>query len=182
MKKIPPQRQASTDAERAQMARFFCARKSSALPARFWDKVRVDFATGCWEWMGGRDTAGYGVATINKTFHRVHRAAWTDGHGSIEDGKHIDHKCRNRACINLDHLHLVTPAENAQHRAGIRGGTSKYRGVSFYKRTGRWTAQGRLNYKVYRLGYFDTEEEAAEVARQWRLEHYSNSLIDKRVA
>ena len=44
------------------------------------------------------------------------------------------------------------------------GGTSRYRGVSWYKRDGKWQAQLRVDGKEQHLGYFEDEEAAA---RAW---------------
>ena len=42
-----------------------------------------------------------------------HRVAWMIAHGEIPDGLTIDHLCRNRRCINVKHLRLLTNITNA---------------------------------------------------------------------
>lgn len=44
----------------------------------------------------------------------AHRAAWEAVHGSIPPGMHVHHRCKNRLCVNVEHLELLTPKE---HRA-----------------------------------------------------------------
>ena len=43
-----------------------------------------------------------------------HRIVYEDAHGPIPDGFEVDHKCRNRACCNLEHLWVLPRSE---HRA-----------------------------------------------------------------
>lgn len=66
----------------------------------------------CIEWDGGHSSAGYGQQWINGKTEYTHRVAYTEAKGPIPDGLQIDHLCRNRGCMNPDHLEAVTPYEN----------------------------------------------------------------------
>jgi hypothetical protein len=42
-----------------------------------------------------------------------HRIVWAVSKGPIADGMTIDHVCRNRRCVNVEHLRLLTLEENS---------------------------------------------------------------------
>lgn len=47
----------------------------------------------------------------------AHRVAWELEHGEIPKGMHLHHTCENSACVNVEHLELLTPKEHrAKHR------------------------------------------------------------------
>jgi hypothetical protein len=70
--------------------------------------------TDCIPWAGVINNDGYGVARYKATTMGAHRLAWITAHGPIPAGLQIDHLCRNRRCVNVDHLELVTPKENTR--------------------------------------------------------------------
>lgn len=79
---------------------------------RLMRRVNKDAESGCWNWTGPL-RKGYGSFTLGKMPMGAYRAAWILMRGDIPDGYHIDHLCRNRACINPAHLEPVTPTVNA---------------------------------------------------------------------
>jgi len=79
--------------------------------------ARVDFAD-CWEWTGPVDRDGYGKVSLGAGINRrPHRVVWEGLVARIDAGLHIDHLCKNRRCVNPDHIQPVTPQENIRRSA-----------------------------------------------------------------
>ncbi len=76
--------------------------------------------SGCWEWLLCLDPDGYGFFKIgshtDRTRKQVRAHRWSYEHfvGPIPRGLQIDHLCRNRACVNWQHLEPVTGAINTK--------------------------------------------------------------------
>lgn len=67
----------------------------------------------CLIWQGAT-YRGYGRVKINGQQVRVHRAVYELAVGAIPDGLTLDHLCRNRACVNVEHLEPCTRGENTR--------------------------------------------------------------------
>jgi hypothetical protein len=73
-------------------------------------------ANGCWIWNGSlwKGYAHRSRVTVHLELYRVLR-------GAVPPGLDLDHLCRNRACINPDHLEPVTRGENLRRGRISRG-------------------------------------------------------------
>lgn len=88
-------------------------KKRSTERERFDAKWKLNLENGCWEWLAST-WHGYGIfyCSEERCGTNAHRVAWRLYKGPIPDGLHIDHLCRNRRCVNPDHLEPVTQAIN----------------------------------------------------------------------
>lgn len=74
----------------------------------FWSRVGPeDPETGCHPWTGHVARSGYGAYAHRGAQIRAHRIAYAEAHGEAPEGLVIDHLCRNRSCVNPDHLEAV---------------------------------------------------------------------------
>ena len=64
----------------------------------------------CLEWQGSKYRNGYGK--LGRAGIMAHRIAYGLTHGEIPADMCLDHLCRNRICVNPDHLEVVTLVEN----------------------------------------------------------------------
>jgi hypothetical protein len=91
----------------------------------------------------------------------LHQAVWEMHNGPIPAGMEIDHINGNGLDNRLRNLRLATRSQNMYNRRKLTTTSSKFKGVSYAKREGRWVAYIRQNRSRIHLGYFETELDAA---------------------
>jgi hypothetical protein len=75
-------------------------------------------SNGCWQWRGSLANGGYGHYSVRRTIFYAHRFSYWLYKGDIPKGLDLDHLCRNRGCVNPDHLEIVTNKENVLRGTG----------------------------------------------------------------
>jgi len=92
---------------------------------RFWKYTLLVPFNECWEWIGAKAKNGYGVLAVKRVAKLAHRISYEIHCGAIEPGMMIDHKCRNRGCVNPSHLRQLTPAQNNVENSISKGALNK---------------------------------------------------------
>lgn len=102
---------------------------------------------------------------------KAHRFSYEAHKGPIPEGLEIDHVCRNRSCVNPEHLRAVTRRENMRNLAGVRSDSrTGVRGVGWHKPMQKWHGYVQWEGKQVSVGYFNSIEAAENAVTQKRLE------------
>jgi len=145
---------------------------------------RFDFyarkGEGCWIWTGPRHSGGYGTLGVEGEKRYAHRVSHELHIGPIPEGLVIDHICRNKICVNPDHLQAVTNKENGENLETPRTwNSSGVRGVAWSPLMKKWRARVGHNWRTIEAGYFDTIAEAEAAVVELRNRLHVNNLVDR---
>ncbi len=128
---------------------------------RFIQRFRVNRETGCWEWIRGKTSSGYGSFYYRSKRQQAQRVSWQLFVGKFPAHLWVLHKCDNKACVNPDHLFLGTRLDN------IRDMDAKGRRVTLPPR-GENSGQSKLTHdqasriiELYETGRYYQHEIAA---------------------
>lgn len=122
-------------------------------------------------------TKGKFAKVDNEDFERLKDINWClNSHGYAENRKvgymhrfimnapehlEVDHKEHDTLDNRKSELRLASRSQNSANKLP-REGSSKYKGVYWNKVNSMWEVSLNYNLKRYKLGMFDTEEEAAK--------------------
>jgi hypothetical protein len=84
------------------------------IPEQYQQQVgcRLSDVGSCIVWGGYISDRGYAIFGRSKGTRFLHRIAYEWARGPIPEGMALDHLCRNRACVNPDHLEVVDGRTN----------------------------------------------------------------------
>jgi len=86
---------------------------------RFTNSYVKDEVTKCWNWIKIKDKDGYGRIYFRKKERKAHRVSWYAFNEVVGSDFVIDHVCRNRCCVNPEHLNRTTRRENTLNGNGV---------------------------------------------------------------
>lgn len=96
--------------------------------ARFWAKVEKTDT--CWLWLSELSHNGYGRFTVRRERKRkirvpAHRWSLLLAGVEVPSGMEVDHLCKTRNCVRMDHLEVVTQIENNRRSDSVAGRNSR---------------------------------------------------------
>lgn len=119
------------------------------------------------------DRYGYykiNLSKNNKGKHfKIHRLVAIHFIDNPDNKKCVDHIDNNPLNNHINNLRWATYQENNRNSKKKSNCSSIYKGVS--KRNNKWETKIGINKKRIHLGYFDTQEEAAQKYNDYILEH-----------
>jgi hypothetical protein len=120
----------------------------------------VDAADFTWlnthKWHASPGCDGYACSSIGGKHVFMHRLIMNPPAGLV-----VDHINGNKQDNRRDNLRVCTAAQNARNKRKL-GGTSRFKGVFWDARSGKWVAAISCRGKKIHLGRFDNEVEAAQ--------------------
>lgn len=146
---------------------------------RFWNSME-NGDNGCWLWTASTDKSGYGLLRVAGKTKLAHRYAYELMVDAIPDGLQIDHICRERKCVNPQHLRLATAKQNAENRSReCLTSMSGVRGVYPHRESGKWMAQVGHAGKRHYLGLFESVSAASEAVAAERNRLHTHNACDR---
>lgn len=126
------------------------------------DWLGQNLALYTWYARGRHDGKRYVVAKLWDYAAKKQKTLWL--HRLILDaqtGQFVDHVNGDTLDNRRPNLRLCTNAENQQN-SGPRKGTSRFKGVSWINKRGKWRVSFNWQGQTYFCGYFADEVEAAK--------------------
>jgi len=74
----------------------------------------INTDTDCWEWLGYIGAKGYANYKYYGKMYKAHRFVYEKYKGKIPQGLVLDHLCKNRKCVNPEHLEAVEMVVNSR--------------------------------------------------------------------
>mgnify|MGYP003545069282 CR=1 FL=1 len=100
-------------------------RRSRFTPQQRFESKYAEVESGCWQWTAADDGHGYGAFYYEGRMVKAHRFSYEFHVGPIPDGLSLDHLCRNRRCVNPQHLEPVTRGENVLRGISISASNAR---------------------------------------------------------
>lgn len=128
----------------------------------------------CLSWVGPKTDDGYAVSSVRRARKYMHVYAWERANGPVPPGMQVDHICWNRACCEVGHLRLATPAQNNAYRSGPQPGRTHKLPRNVYRSGKAYGVQVKRGGVARWVGTYKTIAEADRAAHEARESYFGD--------
>jgi len=141
---------------------------------KFFDKIKVNAETDCWEWQGSTNSGGYGNG-----FEKLGAHVWSYKFfvGPVPKGLQVCHSCHNTICVNPLHLSINTDPGN---KAQSKGKIGRKKGEPFRKLTEEQVIEMRRRYREEDINMVKLAKDYPEVTYR-QVKHIINRICWKHI-
>lgn len=127
-----------------------------------------------WKWHINKGGYAVRIKHLKKTNNYCERKAFYMHREIMKtpDGLYTDHINGSGIDNRKENLRVCSNRENSYNSSSHKGTSSKFKGVSWYKRDKKWQVQISLNGKQTLVGRFFSEEDAARAYNSMALKFY----------
>jgi hypothetical protein len=137
------------------------------------DKDYVKLNKYKWHVLEGKNGVNYATAKIKidgiRTSVRMHRVVMGLKHFDVSQIDHINH---NGLDNRRENLRMCSKHQNNMNRRPNKNRTSRYKGLTLQKTTGKWISRISIDGKYLNLGTYKEETVAALKYDKAALKHY----------
>lgn len=116
---------------------------------------------------------GYIAIKVNGKTYKAHRLAWLYVYG-VFPKEQTDHLNGIKSDNSIKNLREATASENMLNRKHFKNSASPFKGISFHKGQGKWTAKIQVNKKRLWLGSFNTINSAVKAYKEAAIKLHGN--------
>lgn len=120
---------------------------------------------------GSLNKNGYYHVCINRKLYKNHRIIFAIFNNIDLTDEIVDHISRDSQNNHPSNLRIVTNEQNSRNKTKAKNTSSNYVGVSWYKPLNKWQSHICINKKLFNLGYFLSESDAARAYNDYITTH-----------
>jgi hypothetical protein len=123
------------------------------------------------------DIKGYYATRVDYSKDKPERILMHRFVMNVLKGEYIDHKNHKTLDNRKQNLRICSCSQNAMNRKGCKNTSSKFKGVTWDKKSNKWHVQIFVKGKQKYLGLFELEIEGAKIYNKYAKKYFGNYVF-----